>query len=316
LFFGFIFLMQLTLKQIRYFLAAAETGQFSAAALQVHVTQTAITASIKELEQSLNVALFERRHASGVELTPDGHRFMQHALNIQAAVNNAVTNPGTLQRNISGKVHLQSTSTMYGYYLIPAIARFKAAFPDIGLSVEEQDRSAIEDNVVKGAADVGIIWLNGLQNSRDLDAVALTRSRRQLWLCASHPLLKRRYVSLQDVARESYVVFDSDEVKKNTLKFWQDAGLKPDIAYTTSSMEAVRSLVAQGMAVTILSDVAYRPFSREGLRIDTRPLLEGLPPIEIGIIWKRDHDLTPAAAAFKSFMELTFNGPGAGVKIV
>ena len=78
--------MRLTLKQIRYFLAAAETGQFSAAAVQVHVTQTAITASIRELEQTLNVALFERRHASGVELTPDGQRFMQHALSIQIAI--------------------------------------------------------------------------------------------------------------------------------------------------------------------------------------------------------------------------------------
>ena len=118
------------------------------------------------------------------------------------------------------------------------------------------------------------------------------------------------------MATQPYALFDADEVKKNTLKFWREAGLKPNIAYTTSSMEALRSLVAQGMAVTILSDVAYRPFSREGLRIDTRPLLEGLAPIEIGMVWKRNLGLTPAVAAFKSFMELTFNGPGSGVKIV
>lgn len=314
--FGFIFLMQVTLKQIRYFLAAAETGQFSTAAAQVHVTQTAITASIKELEQSLNVALFERRHASGVALTPDGQRFMQHALSIQAAVNNAVSNPGTLQRHIRGKVRLQATSTMFGYYLIPAIARFKSAFPDIDLTVHEQDRATVESNVARGKADIGVVWLNGLQNSRELDAVALTRSRRQLWLCAAHPLLKRRHVSLQDVAEQPYVLFDSDDVKKNTLRFWRVADLKPNIAYITSSMEAVRSLVAQGMAVTILSDVAYRPFSREGLRIDTRPLLEGLAPIEIGLVWRRRNELAPAVKAFKNFMELTFNGPGSGVKIV
>ena len=308
--------MQLTLKQIRYFLAAAETGQFSTAAAQVHVTQTAISVSVKELEQSLNVTLFERRHASGVALTPDGQRFLQHALNIQAAVNNAVTNPGMLQRHLRGKVRLQATATMLGYYLIPAIARFQSAFPDIGLVVEEHDRITVESNVARRKADVGVVWLQSLQSNRDLDAVALTRSRRQLWLCAAHPLLKRRHVSLQDVAAEPYVVFDSDEVKKNTLRFWREAGLSPNIAYTTSSMEAVRSLVAQGMAVTILSDVAYRPFSREGLRIDTRPLLEGLPPIEIGMVWRRSCEMTPAVAAFKNFMELTFNGPGSGVKIV
>ena len=264
----------------------------------------------------MNVALFERRHASGVELTPDGQRFMQHALSIQTAVNSAMTSPGTLQRHIRGKVRLQATSTMFGYYVIPAIARFRAAFPDIELVMDESSIASIEANVISGKADIGIVWLTSLQNNHDLDAVALTRSRRQLWLNSTHELLKRRHVSIKDVAPLPYVVFDSDDVKKNTLKFWNDVGEVPNIVYTTSSMEAVRSLVAQGMAVTILSDVAYRPFSREGLRIDTRPLLEGLPPIEIGIAWKRGQELTPAVAAFKSFMELTFNGPGTGVKIV
>ena len=173
-------------------MAAAETGQFSAAAVQVHVTQTAITASIRELEQTLNVALFERRHASGVELTPDGQRFMQHALSIQTAVNSAMTSPGTLQRHIRGKVRLQATSTMFGYYVIPAIAHFKVAFPDIELVMEESNIASIEANVVSGKADIGIVWLTRLQNNRDLDAVALTRSRRQLWVCSTHELLKRR----------------------------------------------------------------------------------------------------------------------------
>lgn len=113
-----------------------------------------------------------------------------------------------------------------------------------------------------------------------------------------------------------YALYDVDEVKRNTLRFWREAGLSPRITYTTSSMEALRSLVAQGMAVTILSDVAYRPFSREGLRIDTRPVQEGLPPIEIGLVWRRDTVLPPAVTAFKSFMELTFIGPGSGVRII
>jgi DNA-binding transcriptional LysR family regulator len=52
------------------------------------------------------------------------------------------------------------------------------------------------------------------------------------------------------------------------------------------------------------------------LRIDTRPLQEGLPPIEIGLVWQRGRELPPAVAAFKSFMELTYNGPGMGVKVV
>jgi DNA-binding transcriptional LysR family regulator len=308
--------MQLTLKQIRYFLAAAETGQFSAAAMQVHVTQTAITSAIRELEQSLSLLLFERHHASGVSLTADGQRFLQHALAIMATVNAALAAPGTLPRAVSGKVHLTATSSMYGHYAIPALARFKASYPAIDLKLEECSRRSVEDSIAKGESDIGMLWLNSLQNIVELDALSISRSRRQLWLCADHPLLQRRQVSLHDVAKEPYAVLDSDETKENTLRFWKELGLKPNIVYMTGSIEALRSYVAQGMAVTIISDVSYRPFSREGLRIDTRPLQEGLPPIEIGLVWRRGHELTPAVAAFKSFMELTFNGPGMGVKVV
>jgi DNA-binding transcriptional LysR family regulator len=307
--------MQITLRQIRYFLAAAETGQFSAAAAQVHVTQTAITAAIRELEDAVGLALFERHHASGVSLTADGQRFMQHALSITAAVNAAMANPGTLPKQVSGRVHLLVTPTMFGYYAIPALARFRSAQPAIDLTVEECSRIELEERLVAGQADLGMVWLNSLENITALDAVALTRSRRQLWLCSDHPLLQRRHVSLHDVAREPYAIYNSDEVQRNTVRFWEAVGLKPRIAYTTSSMEALRSLVAQGMAVTIISDVAYRPFSREGLRIDTRPLQEGLPPIEIGLAWQRGRELPPAVAAFKGFLELTYNGPGMGVRV-
>ncbi len=297
--------MQITLRQIRYFLAAAETGQFSAAADQVHVTQTAITSAIKELESIVGVDLFERHHASGVSLTSDGQRFMQHALAITSAVNGAMSSPGVVPKQVKGRVDLLLTPTMFAYYAVPALARFKAAQPHIELTVTECSRIELEERVATGKSDIGMIWLNSLENITELDAIGLIRSRRQLWLCADHPLLKRRQISLNDVAELPYAVNDHDETLRNTLRFWQEAGLQPNLVYKAASIEAVRSLVAYGMAVTILGDVAYRPFSREGLRIYTRPLQEGLPPIEIGLAWQRGRELPPAVAAFRDFMEMT-----------
>lgn len=298
--------MQITLRQIRYFLAAAETGQFSAAADQVHVTQTAITAAIKELEGILGVDLFERHHASGVSLTTDGQRFMQHAFSISSAVNAAMSSPGVLPKHVTGRVHLVLTPQMFAYYAIPALARFKAAQPLIDLVVTECSRIALEERVASGQADIGMVWLNSLENITELDALGLSRSRRQLWLCADHALLKRRQVSLRDVAQLPYVMNVQDEVQRNSLRFWKEAGLQPNVVYEAESIEAVRSLVAYGMAVTILGDVAYRPYSTQGLRIYTRPLQEGLPPIEIGLAWRRDHELPPPVAIFKDFMEMTY----------
>jgi len=70
--------MTLTLKQVRYFIAAAETGQISHAAMEMNISQSAVTAAIQGLEAQLYVRLLERSSA-GVTVTPDGARFLHHA---------------------------------------------------------------------------------------------------------------------------------------------------------------------------------------------------------------------------------------------
>ena len=306
--------MQISLKQIHYFLAAAETGQFSAAAAKAYVTQTTITAAIRELESILGLKLFLRHHASGVSLTVDGQKFLHHAYNIVAAVNSAVHDPGLMSQDVSGRVRLGATPTMLGSYIVPAIARFLRACPQIEVEVIELERPALETALLSHEVDIGVLWLINLDQPDLFNTVPLTRSRRQLWLPASHPLLNKRNITLSDISELPYVLYDADETPRNTLLFWQHAGVQPNIRYRVSSVEAVRSLVAQGMGVTILSDVIYRPFSSEGLRIETRSLMNGLPSIEIGLAWGVQQPLSAAANALKAFMDLTFSGPALGIK--
>jgi DNA-binding transcriptional LysR family regulator len=308
--------MNLSFKQIRYFLAAAETGQFSIAASKVHVTQSAITASIKELEEVLGFVLFDRQHASGVTLTADGQKFLLHAQNIATAVNGALTDPNLREQGIAGRLRIAATHSILGSYLIPTFARFRKAFPKVQIQLQEMARVDIESRLIKQQLDAGVMWLANLERHDILESVVLTRSRRQLWLCADHPLLNRRSVSLEDIASLPYVLYDMDETPKNTERLWDNAKLKPNIAFRVTSIEALRSLVAQGLAVTILSDVVYRPFSAEGLRIFTRPLPDGLPPIEIGLVWPR-RTVPPAVfSPFKAFLEHSFSGPGGGARSI
>src|SRR6478609_9530153 len=306
--------MPITLRQIEYFLAAAESGQFSAAAAKVRVTQTAITAAIKELEATLALRLFERHHASGVSLTADGQKFMHHAQSIIAAVGAALRDPGLLPQSIAGRVRIAATHSILGSYIVPAIARFVQTYPQVDLQVLELERPALEKALLDGKIDVGVAWLENLESPK-LTAVPLTRSRRQLWLCANHPLLQKRNITLRDIQPLPYVLYELDETPRNTLKFWRSFKLEPNIRYRVSSIEALRSLVAQGLAIAILSDVIYRPFSSEGLRIETRPLLDGLPVIEVGLAWEPKRARSAATEALCRFMQLTFGGPGSGLRV-
>lgn len=303
-----------SIRQVRYFIAAAEAGQFAAAAAKVHVTQAAIASSIRQLEQALGLELFTRHHASGVSLTVDGHRFLQHAHQIVGAVHAALRDPDLAQREVVGKLRVVASHSILGSYVVPAIARFVKAYPAVDLDLVEMVRPRAEQALRDGRADAGLLWLDNVQGHAGLEALALTRSRRQLWLPAAHPLLERRGIALRDLAGLPYGLFSMDETPRSTLRFMRAAGVEPQVRYRVTSLEALRSLVAQGLAVTVLADVAYRPFSSEGLRIEARPLTDAIPPIEIGLVRHTEAESNSALREFAQFMQLSFGGGSVGAR--
>ena len=306
--------MPLSLRQVRYFIAAAESGQVSQAAVALNVSQSAVTAAIKGLEQTLETRLFDR-HAAGVSLTYEGHQFLQHARNIVAAVNQATRAPRSARESASGRIRIGVTYTVAGYFLPPHLARFARVFPDIDIELTEAARLHIEDAMTSGELDIGVLLVSNLENSAEIASETLIRSRRRLWLPTEHPLLSAETVSLEDVAKEPYVMLTVDEARHTALRYWEGTRFRPREIFRTSSVEAVRSMVATGMGVTVLSDMVYRPWSLEGQRIETRTLVDPVPTMDVGLAWKRDATLTAATQAFYEYFSLTFNGAGQGLLV-
>lgn len=303
--------MALSFRQIRYFLATVDAGKISLAAANLNVSQSAVTAAIKTLEEELEARLFER-HSSGVTLTYEGHQFLQHAHNIVAAVSEAERAPRRAGANVAGEIRVGVTYTVAGYFLPQILARFTRVFPGVTVQMHEIPRQEIEDRIVAGALDVAVMLVSNLQNQRDIDSEMLIRSRRRLWLRADHPLMERNTVSLADVAQEPYVMLTVDEANRTALRYWEATAHRPRIIFETSSVEAVRSLVATGMGVTILSDMVYRPWSLEGQRIEARPVSGNVPSMDVGLAWRRAATMTEAARAFREYLNLTFGGSGHG----
>ena len=151
--------MTISLKQIRYFIAAAELGQISHAAVELNVSQSAVTSAIQQLEQMLGVKLFER-NPSGVSLTADGNRFLPRARNVMAAVNEAVSVSTSSNVSISGIVRIGVTYTVSGYFLPQHYARFSRSFPNLTLDIYEASRSVVEQALLDGALDIGLILIS------------------------------------------------------------------------------------------------------------------------------------------------------------
>ncbi len=297
--------MSFSLKQVRYFVAAAETGQISQAAVDLNVSQSAVTAAVKQLEDMLQVRLFER-HSNGVSLSYDGHRFLQHARNILAAVDEAVRASQSTRAEVAGRIKVGVTYTVAGYFLPPHLARFWRSFPEVRVELYEAPRSKIERGLSNGALDLGVLLTANIRDHDHLDALTLSSSRRRLWLPVEHPLLRADRLSLAEVAQEPYVMLTVDEASQTAQRYWRKTGLRPRVIFRTSSVEAVRSMVAGGMGVTILSDMVYRPWSLEGQRIETRTLSDAIPSMDVGLAWKHGGELSPAASVFREFMASAF----------
>ena len=304
--------MGFSLKQVRYFIATAESGQISQAGIALNVSQSAITAAIKQLEENLGVTLF-RRQSSGVSLTAEGSRFLHHARSIMAAVNAAESAPLTEDTALSGTVRIGVSYTVAGYFLPRHFTRFTRNYPRIRAELNEMPRAEIEVGLLDGTLDLAVMLVSNLQDRKRLAHETLVRSRRRLWLPVEHKLLTAEIITLEDVAKLPYVMLTVDEANQTASRYWRPTGLRPSVVLKTSSVEAVRSMVADGMGVTILSDMVYRPWSLEGQRIELRNVAAEIPTMDVGVAWNRAEPQSPATRTLHEFLSLSFSGAGASV---
>ncbi|MEJ0094865.1 MAG: LysR family transcriptional regulator [Methylocella sp.] len=287
----------LTLRQFRYFIAAAETESVSRAAHQIGISQSAITAAIQALEEETGAVLLIR-HQKGVRLTHEGHQMLRHARHIVAAVADARRAVSVRPGEFSGDLNLGVTRMVSGYYLADFLARFRRVFPRVEVRVTEEERSYLEHLLLNGEIDVGLLLISNLGDRQALQTELLMRSTWRVWLPSQHPLLSYSVLTLAQVAAEGVIMLTTDELAETTTRCWADAGLRPNVVMKTSSVEAVRSLVGTGVGIATLPDMTYRPWSLEGDRLEARHLSDVIPSVDVGLVWRRGAALRPAAQHF------------------
>jgi DNA-binding transcriptional LysR family regulator len=289
--------MAITIRSLRYFVAVCEARSVAGAAQLVSISQSAVTEAVKELEQDLGIVLFER-HARGMGLTHAGHQFLRHAHGILASVREAKEALSVRPDTLTGTLNIGVTPLLTGYFLPQLLERYRRVFPKVAVRVIEDQRSYLEHLLVNGEVDIALLMVSQLQNRLALDSSVIIHSTWCVWLPVNHPLCKVHSVPLADLVGEQIIVTKLEELEDATQAYWADARLEPDVAMRTSSIEAVRSLVARGLGVTILPDIFYRPWSLEGERIEWRPIKENLPPLEVGVVWRGGSTLSEPTQNF------------------
>jgi DNA-binding transcriptional LysR family regulator len=295
--------MSVTIKQLQYFVAAAETRQVSRAAQRCYVSQPSLTTSLKNLEATLKVQLFTR-HSDGLRLTVQGEGFLRHAEHILRTLDSAVEETRNSKSSVEGRVRIAITDTVSEYMLPRIIGAMRTQLPLVELEPVERNRLEIEEGLRSGEFDLAVVLVSNLSRTPDIRRENLLKSQRRLWTSFDHPLASQGPVSLRQVAELPFVLLDMDEHVDTVGRYWGASDLRPNVVFRTKSIEAVRSLVAQNIGVTILSDLVFRPWSHDGGKIRRTVLASTVPSMDLGIAYRRGALLSPAAEASANVLRL------------
>jgi len=303
--------MSFSVRQLRYFVATAEYGQVSQAAIKQSISQSAITAAIKDLEHIVGAPLFNRT-PHGMELTSVGRQFLSHAYEILAKIDEAL-HLNFIDSDVEGELVVAATYTVIGYFLPMHIERMRRLFPKLKVQLYEVNRESIEEGLLTNRYDLSVLLTSNILNPM-LTTETLLSSVRRLWVPAQHPLLGKDGVGLREVSQEPYIMLTVDEAAQSSLKYWSKTTHQPNVVLRTSSVEAVRSMVANNQGVAILSDMVHRPWSLEGRRIETINIQDPVPPMDVGLAWRAGSSFTPAMLAFRSYFQHAFGLPSTSPK--
>ena len=289
-------MIDLPLRALRYFAAAAEHGNVTEAARALHVSQPSISAAIAQIEGALGVQLFVRRHARGVSLTPAGTDVLREARKLLAQASEFTATVAGVGTGLRGTLAIGCLVYMVPRYLPSLLAGFVRRHPEIELSIREGGQDALQDWLLDGQIEIAFTYELGLARRMeshpmlDLPPYAIVPQR--------HRLAARETVSLRDLAPEPCVLLDLPISRDYFAGIFGALGIAPNVRLRTQSAEAVRGFVANGLGYSVLNHSARTNVTYDGKRIVSLALSDTLPPARIAAVHLADHRPRAAAQAF------------------
>lgn len=239
--------MSMDLRQLRYLSTVIQFSNFSTAAKHIHVTQPALTKSIRRLEDYLGVKLLERG-ATQVRPTIYGSLLNSYAKVVLATVAEAQQEIDSLRGATKGQLRIGAVPSAMNSILSVAIRKFVADRPAVQLSVSEGLNEALLASVTEGLIDIAVIVMpqgQQLESLDDLDYRVLEETEMSIVCHRSHPLAGAERVSLESLRKYDWIVPGRNEPDRRRLDhFFSSAGLPvPNVVAETTSVTMLRAMM-------------------------------------------------------------------------
>lgn len=292
------YLERIKLSQLRSFVAVAECGNFTEAALSLNVSQSAISHAIASLEEELGVILVARgRH--GATLTPVGQSILSHAQDIMQSIDKIGHTAEATKGLEGGQVRIASFRSVSTHILPAVIAKFRHAFPAIAITItEHQTLDIVEQQLRHGLADIGFTYLPA---SSDFDAWELFRDD---YIVLLPPSAKGFHdpITWDELKRYPLIVTPAEDgcrilLRREFAKYNQTL----NVAFEVREDSTIVSMVGQDLGAAVITRLAAQPIPPH-VQVCRPPI-----PLErtIGVVALVKAMHTPAVYAFLDALQTT-----------
>jgi len=238
-------------RQLRAFQELARQGSFTAAARALNLTQSAISHSIKALERTLDVALFERLGKT-VRLTRAGDTLLPHADRILLRMERAQEELIVLGRPGHGRLRIGATVTISQYVLPSVLRELRESFPAFDISVNTDDSQGLMRALENGEIDVAVAMETHF--SEKMRRQFLFEDHIQMALSPLHPLARRDSIEPGDIVGESFIFYNqTSETFRLLEQQCHQSGIRLKTSLQVGSMAAIKEMAKIGMGVGLLS---------------------------------------------------------------
>ncbi len=277
--------MPVEIRHIRAFHAVAETLSFRQASERLGVAQPALSRTIKALEDALQTDLF-RRTTRVTRLTDSGRIFLKHTSSLVADLDHAIDQAQQAHIGLTGELRVGFNDHVITNFLPQVVRRFRSGNPHIEVTLIDESTPQALEMVLDEQCDIAFIV--DQQLPAELDQILVREERVVCVLPSSHPLTRKKRVSVTDLADEPFVM-GRWETWKTTARpirnFCIAHGFVPKVIQEADHSDGIMGLVAAEMGVTLHVDSAL-VHSMRGISV--RPLHERPPELRTSAIWRRD----------------------------
>lgn len=271
------------IRQLRYFVAVAESLSFRRAAEELHIAQPALSRQIQQLEQRLDARLFERDKRS-VSLTAAGHAVLEHGRVLLSQMQGL---PAIAQRAAlgqTGRIRIGYIS-LVAYEFLPTLVReFRSRLPQVDVLMHEFPVMHQYEPLMQDRFDVAI--LRPLQPDPLIATQLIDRARFVVALPRNHPLCQQERLSVADLRREEFISLpraNGPSFQAQIVGFCRDAGFCPTVLREVDDSQAMMGMVGAGMGVAIVPE-SVRHLKTDG--VEYRHLADLAHRADIVVAWK------------------------------